>query len=93
MDTLNWQDLLTERAKQDAWYAQWLHEVRTLEPRFYSLRSQLSEEQQELLDDYISACEILESCRTLLAYQLGREHGMAAIHYANQPSTRNKSGQ
>lgn len=74
-----WMDEVTNRARTDEWYQLWLEDVKALEPAFLAIRGSLPEKQQAQLDDYISACESLEGALTLLAYQLGREHGMRVV--------------
>ena len=43
-----------------------LQRVRALEPDFLVLRAGLNAAQQELLDDYIAACEALTAAETIL---------------------------
>ena len=66
-------DHLIDRAKSDPWYQECRAEVRKLEPWFINFRESLSGEDRDKLDDYISACEVLEAALTLMAYNLGRE--------------------
>lgn len=79
MENRDWMEEVSSRAKEDEWYQYWLKDVKDLEPAFLAIRASLTEEQQARLDDYIAACESLEGARTLLAYQLGREHGMRVV--------------
>ena len=70
---MNWMDELTEQAKMDMLYLQSLTRVKETEPAFLALRDSLPEEQRELLDQYIAACEELEHALAPIAYRMGKE--------------------
>ena len=76
METTKWMDELVRMAKADPWYQEWLAKANSLETEFRRIRDALPKEDQNLLDDYISACEELDNSMTLLAYHQGRIHGL-----------------
>ena len=70
---MNLEKALALKTKQDSHYQSLLQQAREKESAFLSLRSTLTQSQQEILDGYISACEELDHCLIQLAYDLGRE--------------------
>ena len=60
---------LRERIKADAIYREMLAECEKLEEDFLRIKSQLPDEEQRLLEKYISLREELEYRRTVLAMQ------------------------
>lgn len=69
MEEKNWYEKLTQQAKQDHHNQVCLAEVKGLEPAFLALRDALSEEQQKILEGYLSACEELDHALVVLARQ------------------------
>ena len=67
------QDRVARAAKTDGWVQECKARMEELEPAYQAIRGMLTPEQQELLDDYIAACEELEYSHIYVAYQLGRE--------------------
>jgi len=57
-------------AAQDTRYQQALEKVSALEPAYLAIKNTLSPEQQQALDDYITACEVLDECQLWLALHL-----------------------
>ena len=64
-----WDEML-ELTQNDESYQQTLDRVKKLEPAFLAIRESLRPEQQQILDDYIAACEALEQCQTFLVAKL-----------------------
>ena len=54
--------------RADSFYQQLLGDCIALEPRYQAIKDSLPEDQQEILDTYISLCEELEYRRTTLAF-------------------------
>lgn len=75
MEEKSWQEMLDGMCREDRWYQQWLERAKELEPAYEQIREKLPEEQNQILDQYIMACEEMDYVRQLLAYQLGRNHG------------------
>ena len=69
---MDWIHDLMDLARCSPHYQNCLQDVQDTEPAFLAIRESLTPEQQEQLDAYLSACEELEHCLTLLAYQLHR---------------------
>ena len=67
-----WNELIAA-AKVDADYQQALKEARDLEARYLEVCGSLSEEQEQVIEDYIAACEEMGDYMALIAYRLGRE--------------------
>ena len=61
---------LNSLAVQDTRYQQALERVSTLEPAYLAIKGTLTPEQQQTLDDYITACEVLDECQLWLALRL-----------------------
>ena len=70
MNTENLWSKLGELADQDLQYQQALERVSTLEPAYLAIKGTLTPEQQQTLDDYITACEVLDECQLWLALRL-----------------------
>ena len=70
---MDWMNDLMALARCTPWYQECLENVKAAEPGFLAIRQTLSPAQQEQLDAYLSACEELDHCLTLLAYQVHRE--------------------
>lgn len=65
-----WYEELLERAKEDPEYQACLETVRKLEPEFLILRNFLQEDQRNLLDAYLSACEEMDHALLMAAKQM-----------------------
>ena len=61
---------LNSLAAQDSRYQQALKSVTALEPAYLASKGTLTPEQQQTLDDYITACEVLDECQLWLALRL-----------------------
>lgn len=61
---------LNRLAAKDTRYQQALGKVTSLEPAYLAIKSSLTPEQQQTLDDYITACEVLDECQLWLALRL-----------------------
>lgn len=72
MDEQNWMDALERMCGEDTWYQHWLTKAKELEPAYEQLREKLAEEDRQLLDRYLMACEEMDNTRQRLAYKLGR---------------------
>ena len=70
---MDWLKLASDRAATDETYAHYHCLALELEPDFLRLRSSLSEEDRNLLDQYLTACEEMDNALTRIAYALGRE--------------------
>ena len=73
MDQTEWMEELLEWAKEDPEYQTCLETVRKLEPGFRSLRESLGENQRNILDAYLSACEEMDHALLCLAELLTRQ--------------------
>lgn len=71
----NWINEINELLKDDPVHAELLARVEKLEPEYLRICRMLSEEDREVLSDYIAACEELDYHRIFPAYRLGRTHG------------------
>lgn len=60
-------------------YQYWMEQIRELEPDYLSIRDGLTEDQKDLLDAYISACESQDDIRIYCAYELGRKHEAMSV--------------
>jgi hypothetical protein len=67
-----WNNLL-EATKVDMDYQRGLQELHKKEAAYLAACESLSAEQREAVEEYISACEELGDCMTLLAYRLGKQ--------------------
>ena len=71
-----WNDYAREHvikmAKKDADYQQLLDQCNDLTPEYLSICEELTPEQQEILDRYISCCEEMEYRMAQLAYEFGK---------------------
>ena len=65
-----WYEELLECAKGDPAYQACLKTVRNLEPEFLALRNALGEDQRNLLDGYLSACEEMDHALLMVAEQM-----------------------
>lgn len=61
---------LLELMRSDSVYQELLCQCRQLEPDFLRIRDDLSENDRDILDRYISVCENMEYCCTRLAYSI-----------------------
>ena len=61
--------------ENDSVHQELLDRVNALEPDYLRILSQLPKADQELLSDYIAACEELDYHRIYPAYRLGVFHG------------------
>ena len=64
---------LMARANCSSVYQEKLEEVKRLEPAFLALRDSLPEEQRQILESYLSACEELDHELLCTAVDLLRE--------------------
>ena len=80
MEQTEWMEYLMERAKMDTQYQSCLEEVNRLEPAFLALRDSLSREQQQILDDYFSACEEMDHALLPLAMEAGQSNLQEEIY-------------
>lgn len=64
--------MLFRRAEEDAWHQQMRQLVEEYEPAYLKIRESLPPQQQEDLDNYISACENQERSLAFIAYTLPR---------------------
>lgn len=71
----NWHDEMFALARNDPWYIRCATEQTRLEPACLRIRESLTQDQQEALDDYISACEEVMFSLVYSAYVLGRRQG------------------
>lgn len=67
-----WDELFT-RARTDPWYQECLLRVREAEIDYIGVLEKLSTKDKQIVEDYIAACEIIDDCMTVLAYQIGSE--------------------
>ena len=72
MKHTDWLKELMTRARVDPEYQSSLREVKRLEPEFQALRDSLSRNQQDILEDYLSACEEMDHALTALAWNRPR---------------------
>jgi len=70
-----WEKDLFRRVELDAQYQQQLEEVKKTETEFLKIRHTMPQTHQEILDNYLSACEELDHILTARAYAFGRETG------------------
>lgn len=70
-----WIKQMNELAGRDPEHMELLARVEALEPEYKRIKAALPPADQEILDDYIAACEELEYHRIFPAYQLGKQHG------------------
>lgn len=63
-------------AKEDHLYCELLDRCSVLSADYHRIRCSLSDEDQDLLEMYISACEELEYQRACIAYILGTQDGL-----------------
>lgn len=75
MEEQNWEEELNQMCREDDRYQLGLASVEGWEAAYEQTRALLGEEQREILDQYVIACEELDHARQILAYQLGRIHG------------------
>jgi len=73
MDRMQWEERLTQLAKDDPWYQQLLRECEEAEPEFLRIRASLPPSDQEMLDRYISLCEELGHRMTCLGWLIREE--------------------
>lgn len=66
---------LSEMAKKDAFYCDLLSKCAALSEDYHRIQSQLSPDDRETLERYISICEELEYQRTCMAYAIGLQDG------------------
>ena len=78
MEEKQWIKELTEMAKFDPEYQQYLAQARLLEPEFLSIRDSLPENQRELLDTYLAACEQMDHFQLCLAWSVAWDRGADA---------------
>lgn len=77
MENTEWVRKMNDMLKDDPVHRELLARVEKLEPEYLRICATLSEADQELLSDYIGACEEVDYYRIYPAYQLGRQHGKA----------------
>lgn len=66
---------INDLLENDPVHKELLARVQSLEPDYLRISRTLSPEDQELLSDYIAACEELDFHRIYPAYQLGKHYG------------------
>ncbi|MBQ9090737.1 MAG: hypothetical protein IJY52_00500 [Anaerotignum sp.] len=76
MSDHNWINELRRRAQTDEWYQSWAQTVRESEMNYLAIRDSLPEEQQEILDAYVSDCKSMQNALLPLAYEIGMKHGL-----------------
>lgn len=69
------------RSKDDPWCRECLEQIEAYENAFHTIRSRLTEEEQEQLDLYIGACEAWCESHMFVAYHLGREGIFQVLRY------------
>lgn len=69
MEELNGYEKLMRQAKQDQYYQACLTEVKRMEPFYLALKDAFSQEQKNILEDYLFACEELDPALVMLALQ------------------------
>ena len=69
------QKRLAKCAVEDAFYCDLLSKCATLSEDYHRIQSQLSPDDRETLERYISICEELEFQRTCMAYAIGLQDG------------------
>ena len=73
---MEWCDMwkiLAWKSGQDEEYQECIQKVNKREIAYLRIRNNLPIEQQEELEEYLTACQELGDCMTRLAFQLGRE--------------------
>jgi len=70
MNQEQWENQLTQMAKNDPWYQELLKECEEAESDYLRIRNSLPQEDREKLDHYISLCEELGHRMTWLAGSL-----------------------
>ena len=70
---------LNEMAKADAFYCDLLSKCAALSEDYHRIQSQLSPDDRETLERYISICEELEYQRTCMAYAIGLQDGKRRV--------------
>ena len=78
MEENQWLKELTEMAKYDPEYQQYLAQARLLEPEFLSIRDSLPENRRALLDTYLAACEQMDHFLLCLAWSVAWDRGADA---------------
>lgn len=73
--------MVFQRAKSDEWCRQCREVVDKHENNYLAFLNTLPEEQQEMLELYIGACEAWCDSHIFVAYQLGREHREIAAYH------------
>lgn len=73
---MEWMKEAAQRAARDARYVECMNRLCTLEAEFLAFRDTLSEEKQNLLDDYLTACEDLDTVLTRYAFKIGQEKAL-----------------
>lgn len=73
----DWRMEMLALARIDPWHAACAEALRRAEPLFLAIQASLPEDQQEALDQYISACEELQYSLIFSAYEVGKRHGLA----------------
>lgn len=75
MENTEWMDELSRLAQKDEWHLRCLSDVQSLEASYLRILDSLPEEQRQILDAYVTACEALDNEEARIAYRLGIEHG------------------
>ena len=80
MDITNIMDTVMKHAALDEHYQSCLEEVKRLEPEFLALRNSLSQQQQQILDSYLSACEEMDYALLPMAVEVGQSNLQEEIY-------------
>ena len=73
------QKRLAKCAVEDAFYCGLLSKCAVLSEDYHRIQSQLSPDDRETLERYISICEELEYQRTCMAYAIGLQDGKRRV--------------
>ena len=72
MDKNELWNYLIPMMEQDPDYQQALQKMKEIEPKYLALLETMTAENQEILEQYIAACEDMDDPLIFLAYQIGR---------------------
>ena len=72
MDKNELWNYLIPMMEQDPDYQQALQKMKEIEPKYLALLETMTAENQEILEQYITACENMDDPLIFLAYQIGR---------------------
>ena len=69
----HWEELMA-RAGRDELYQYSRKLLEATEPDYHNIRDKLTQEEQDVLDDYIGFLEAMDDCMVWCAYEMGRAH-------------------